>query len=92
MEDLNYIDKKGEVTFYSDVEGNLLQQIGIGKPFPVDEKNATYKHVGSKNGYTIQYCTDGVSGYCILLGAMLVVDNLWTLKEADEKLLTLPHR
>lgn len=91
MDGLNYIEKKGDITFYSDVDGNLLQQIGVGTPFPIDKEESTqFKHIGSKHGYTVTYCTNGTTGYCIVANSALVAQNLWTLKEADEKLLGLP--
>lgn len=91
MEGLNYIDKKGEVTFYSNSEGKLFQQITICTPFPVDTETPAFKYIASKHGYEIKYCTDGISGYCIFIENTLVSDKIWTLKQADEKLLGLPE-
>lgn len=85
MDGLNFISKKGEVSFFSDKKGNIFQQIDACTPFPV---GAELKYVGAKNGYLIKYNSDGVSGYCIFRGETLVMDDLWTLREADDAVIS----
>lgn len=90
MKNLSYIDKRGEISFYIGDNGIYFQQIGIGTPFKVDEPEVCkFLLIGSKKGYDIKFCTDGVNGYCILKGEELCYTKIWTLKEADQKVLSI---
>lgn len=85
MRGLNFIQTKGEVSFFSDEKGNIYQKIDVGTPF---KTGAELLYMGAKNGHTIKYNTDGVSGYSIFKDDELVKDKIWTLREADEKVIS----
>lgn len=81
MDNLNYIDRKGEVSFFADEQGNFWQDRGDGNPFPVETKLI---RIGSKGIYTIYFNADGVGGYTVYEEKRFVMDEMWTLHEADQ--------
>ncbi|HEY4755802.1 MAG TPA: hypothetical protein VIH28_07105 [Ignavibacteriaceae bacterium] len=83
MEGLNFIEKKGDVTFLADAKGRLFQQIGSNEPFKVKEGKISYRHISTKNGIEIKYNTNGVWGFTLFKREKAMEDNIWTLAEAE---------
>lgn len=84
MEGLNFIEKKGDITFSSDAKGKLFQQIGVGEPFKVKDGKMSYRVFSVKNSGTIKYNINGVNGFCIFnKRGTLMEDNIWKFSDAE---------
>lgn len=83
MSGLNFIESKGDVTFYSDAKGKLFQQLGADEPFKVKDGRITYKHIAIRYGAKIKYQNNGTNGFSIFTGKGLMEDNIWTFAEAE---------
>lgn len=84
MEGLHFIELKGDITFYSDVKGNLFQQLGCDEPFKVKDGKMAYKQIAFKNGCAIKYNTNGVYGFCVFNGrGTLMEDDIWKFSDAE---------
>jgi len=79
---LNFIERKGDVSFYSDSKGKLFQQLGCDEPFKVKDGRITYKTMQKINGITIKYQNNGVNGFSLFKGRNLMEDNIWKFADA----------
>lgn len=85
MNGLNYIESKGEVSFFSDKNGDLWQERG-GNYFIVENKLI---YLATKKSYIIKFNANGTCGYSIFKGGKLIQDDIWTLSEADQIIINL---
>ncbi len=83
MNGLNFIELKGDVTFYSNANGSLFQQLGADKIFKVKDGKITYRIINIKFGFIIKYQNNGTNGFSIFKGKRLLEDNIWTYAEAE---------
>lgn len=84
-DELTLIEKKGDVSFFKDLNGKMFQKINeTDKPFKVKNGAMSYKALKTINGYRIKYNTNGVHGFAIVSKAGTILeDNIWTMKDAE---------
>ena len=75
-------EKKGDITFYENEKGKMFQQIKNGEVFPVKDGKIAYKHIQSMGKYSLKYNTNGVYGFTVFKGTMLLEDRFWFMEEA----------
>ena len=80
---LNFIERKGTVTFYSDSKGKLFQTLQDHvEPIKVKDGKMAYQHMAWRGGNEVKYNLNGVNGFCVYRKGKLMEDNIWDLNEA----------
>jgi len=81
---LALLEKKGEVTFYNDINTNKLYYTfgDSHKLFKVYNGKIKYKNILTNKGYDIKYNTNGVYGFAIFKGSTCLESGYWTIDGA----------
>jgi hypothetical protein len=80
---IDFIESKGDVHFYKNEKGELLQQLGSGPLFKVKDGAMTYQTIDTKQGYTVKYNNNAVHGFSVWQGGKCLNDNFWTYNDAN---------
>lgn len=80
---MTLIETKGDICFYEDKRGKLLQRIGgSGEIFKVKNGKLSFKPIEQVNGYDIRYNTNGVYGFVVCQKNIPLEDGFWRLDDA----------
>lgn len=75
--------RKGDVIFYAHRQtGKLYQSLGGAEPFSVRDGSITYKTLTRVGKYHVKYNNNGVYGYAVADGLVILEGNIWSYAQA----------
>lgn len=89
---LNFVETKGDVTFYKDQNGNLYQKLGLLEPYRVKNGKISYRYITNVRGLDIKYQNNGCNGFTIFKGKTALEDNIWVFNDAERIALELGNK
>jgi len=79
----DFLEERGDATFYCDAKGNLFYKLGSEDLKKVKNENITYRHISTVKGVKIKFENNGVHGFSLFRRGILMEDNIWTMVDAE---------